>query len=140
MQDAFAEQAREYLISNGIDDVTEDNRELENYIMQSLPQHRIEKIKLEALKVAVKLARDYLKSREATSILYQMSLPIENSLEPGAKMNLFTVVKYSNKGKLSSHLWFFEGFCEMINPNMCILLDCGLEPEPDALFRMWAHI
>ena len=23
---------------------------------------------------------------------------------------------------------------------MCILLDCGLEPEPDSLFRMWAHI
>ena len=108
--------------------------------MQSLPQHRIEKIKLEALKKAVKLARDFIKSREATSILYQMALPIENSIEPDAKMNLFTIVKYSNKGKLSSHLWFFEGFCEMINPSMCILLDCGLEPEPDSLFRMWAHI
>lgn len=57
-----------------------------------------------------------------------MALPIEGSKEKDAQMHLFTVVKYSNKGKLSSHLWFFEGFCSMIDPSMCVLLDCGLQP------------
>ena len=28
----------------------------------------------------------------------------------------------------------------MVNPSVCILLDCGLEPEKDAIFKMWAHI
>lgn len=28
------------------------------------------------------------------------------------KMNLFMVVKYKNKSKLSSHNWFFNGFCQ----------------------------
>lgn len=27
-------------------------------------------------------------------------------------MNLFMVVKYKNAGKLSSHNWFFNGFCQ----------------------------
>jgi chitin synthase len=26
-------------------------------------------------------------------------------------MNLFMCVKYKNAGKLSSHNWFFNGFC-----------------------------
>lgn len=55
-------------------------------------------------------------------------------------MNLFTVVKYANRGKLSSHLWFFEGFCNMINPSTCVLIDCGLETDSEAIFKVWAHI
>lgn len=41
--------------------------------------------------------------------MYQMALPLEQKpgMEEDPKMNLFTVVKYSNRGKLSSHLWFF---------------------------------
>ena len=55
-------------------------------------------------------------------------------------MNIFFTIKHSNKGKLSSHLWFFEGFCNMINPDACILVDCGTVPSSDAIFKMWAHI
>lgn len=41
--------------------------------------------------------------------MYQMALPLDPQKkgESDPKINLFTVVKYSNKGKLSSHLWFF---------------------------------
>ena len=28
----------------------------------------------------------------------------------------------------------------MTNPSVCILLDCGLEPKKDAIFKMWSHI
>lgn len=64
-------------------------------------------MKLEALKDSVSLSKEFLKSRKNTAILYQIGLPLENSKEENAKMHLFTVVKYVNKGKLSSHLWFF---------------------------------
>lgn len=30
---------------------------------------------------------------------------------PNVKMNLFFITKYKNSGKLSSHNWFFNGFC-----------------------------
>lgn len=31
---------------------------------------------------------------------------------PAVKMNLFFITKYKNSGKLSSHNWFFNGFCK----------------------------
>lgn len=30
-----------------------------------------------------------------------------------------------NQGKISSHLWFFQGLCKTFNPKFCTLLDCG---------------
>jgi len=56
-------------------------------------------------------------------------------------MNIFFVVKYKNAQKLSSHNWFFNGFCQEfskaeenkslgISPKYTILLDVGLRPGP----------
>lgn len=81
-------------------------------------------------------------------------------------MNLFFVVKYKNNQKLSSHNWFFNGFCkefsncefennnietesqkegtkkkkvklEDVSPKYTILLDVGLRPEGQALCKMY---
>jgi len=38
---------------------------------------------------------------------------------------LLMCVKLQNAGKLSSHMWFFRGFCQMLNPSYLVLLDCG---------------
>ena len=43
-------------------------------------------------------------------------------------MNLFMCVKYKNAGKLSSHNWFFNGFCQELRPEFSVLLDVGLRP------------
>jgi chitin synthase len=43
-------------------------------------------------------------------------------------MNLFMVAKYKNRGKLSSHNWFFNGLCQELNPEFAVLLDVGLVP------------
>lgn len=34
-------------------------------------------------------------------------------------------IKESNRGKLDSHRYFFDGFCRELNPRYCILTDCG---------------
>jgi chitin synthase len=44
-------------------------------------------------------------------------------------MNIFFCVKYKNAQKLSSHNWFFNGFCRELRPKYAILLDVGLRPE-----------
>ena len=49
-------------------------------------------------------------------------------------------VKNKNGGKLSSQNWFFNGFCEEFKPNYTILLDVGLKPEKDALFKMYQYL
>lgn len=43
-------------------------------------------------------------------------------------MNIYYVFKYANGTKLSSHLWFFKGFCKEFNPEYCVLMDCGAIP------------
>lgn len=55
-------------------------------------------------------------------------------------MNLFLCVKYKNSGKLSSHNWFFNGFCKELRPRYAILLDVGLRPYPEALCKMYNHM
>jgi chitin synthase len=44
------------------------------------------------------------------------------------QMNLFMITKYKNRGKLSSHNWFFNGFCEELKPQYAVLLDVGISP------------
>ena len=51
-------------------------------------------------------------------------------------MNLFMCVKYRGAGKLSSHNWFFNGFCKELNPKFTVLMDVGLVPKPLAIFKM----
>jgi len=55
-------------------------------------------------------------------------------------MNLFLCVKYKNAGKLSSHNWFFNGFCKELKPQFAILLDVGLQPEGTALLKMYKYM
>ncbi len=42
-------------------------------------------------------------------------------------LNMFFCVKYANGKKLNSHLWFFRGFCDLLEPDYVMLIDCGLE-------------
>jgi chitin synthase len=45
-------------------------------------------------------------------------------------VNLYFCIKYKNSGKLSSHNWFFNGFCNELKPKYAVLLDVGLRPYP----------
>ena len=44
-------------------------------------------------------------------------------------------VKLKNAQKLSSVFWFFRGFCELIEPKYCSLLDCGTITLENALYK-----
>lgn len=49
-------------------------------------------------------------------------------------------VKHRNQGKLWSQNWFFNGFCRLMKPNITILLDVGVIPKPDSLFKMYSYL
>jgi len=55
-------------------------------------------------------------------------------------MNLFLCTKYKNAGKLSSHNWFFNGFCKELTPQYAVLLDVGLKTEGTALMKMYSYM
>ena len=54
--------------------------------------------------------------------------------EPGKVMNkkyghlpldIHFVIKHKNRGKIESHLFFFKGFCQTLNPQFCFIVDAG---------------
>lgn len=52
-------------------------------------------------------------------------------------LKLIMCVKQFNKRKLNSHLWFFGGFCEEIQPKYVMLLDVGTRPLEGSLFYLY---
>lgn len=44
-------------------------------------------------------------------------------------MLLLTCFKHINGAKLSTHVWFFEGFCRYLKPEFCVAMDVGTVPS-----------
>ncbi|KAF0701141.1 Aste57867_8364 [Aphanomyces stellatus] len=45
-------------------------------------------------------------------------------------------LKESNNGKLHSHLWFFNAFCEQMQPKYTVLVDVGTIPAETSVYRL----
>lgn len=43
-------------------------------------------------------------------------------------------------GKLSSHNWFFNGFCKEVKCRYSVLLDVGLTPGKNSLYKMYKYM
>ena len=82
---------------------------------------------------------EYAKYPRDSVYMYQVNMKPESGNEDDEfnYLNVFMCCKLENAGKLSSHLWFFRGFCEMFNPDYCALIDCGTKPKHDALFEFF---
>jgi chitin synthase len=44
-------------------------------------------------------------------------------------MTVMYLNKHLNAKKLSSHMWFFEGFCRLFHPKYCCFIDVGTVPD-----------
>jgi len=51
------------------------------------------------------------------------------------KLKSFFLFKHLNNKKLSSHMWYFEGFCRTIKPKYCCLIDVGTKPDASGILR-----
>lgn len=40
-------------------------------------------------------------------------------------LQIMFTTKTSNRGKLDSHCWFFDGFAYLLQPDFCVLFDAG---------------
>ena len=56
---------------------------------------------------------------------------------PACTLNFIFCVKQKNKRKLNTHLWFFGGFCEYIQPKFVMLIDVGTMPLENSLFYLY---
>jgi chitin synthase len=46
-------------------------------------------------------------------------------------------LKEKNQKKINSHRWFFQAFGEVLNPNVCVLIDAGTRPGKDSIYKLW---
>ncbi|CAI2366285.1 unnamed protein product [Moneuplotes crassus] len=51
-------------------------------------------------------------------------------------IDVHLVVKHFNRGKIESHLWFFKGFCNTVQPTLATIIDAGTIPLWNSLSRM----
>ena len=74
--------------------------------------------------------------KESDEFAYCFMLEFSSS-KSDIPLKMVFCVKQKNKRKLNTHLWFFGGFCEMIQPKFVMLLDVGTKPEPCSLFYLY---
>mmetsp|Transcript_7780 Transcript_7780/g.6875 ORF Transcript_7780/g.6875 Transcript_7780/m.6875 type:complete len:139 (+) Transcript_7780:321-737(+) len=55
-------------------------------------------------------------------------------------LDIHFVVKQENKGKIESHLWFFNGFCQLLNPEYATIIDAGTIPLWNSLSKMTFYL
>ena len=46
-------------------------------------------------------------------------------LSPPANALRCAVLQTTNRGKLDSHCWFFDGFAYLLQPDYCVMFDAG---------------
>ncbi len=49
-------------------------------------------------------------------------------------------VKEHNGGKLDSHYWFFQAFCQQIKPTYTFLIDVGTRPDPHSIVKLYVEM
>jgi cellulose synthase/poly-beta-1,6-N-acetylglucosamine synthase-like glycosyltransferase len=56
------------------------------------------------------------------------------------RINFMFAIKHRNDGKINSHRWFFQGVCEYLNPELCLMLDIGTRPERDSIYKLYRYM
>lgn len=46
-------------------------------------------------------------------------------------------LKEKNAKKINSHRWFFNSFCTVLQPKVCVLLDVGTKPSKTSIYHLW---
>lgn len=52
-------------------------------------------------------------------------------------VQLLFCLKEQNQKKINSHRWAFEGFAELLQPNVVTLLDAGTMSGKDSIYQLW---
>jgi len=91
------------------------------------------------------VAKNIVNGKSVTAHIYEYTVQI--SVSPsmkieGAERGMVPVqvifcLKEKNQKKINSHRWFFNAFGQILQPNVCILLDVGTMPGPTSIYHLW---
>ncbi|GAA6023527.1 hypothetical protein JCM11491_005529 [Sporobolomyces phaffii] len=69
-----------------------------------------------------------------TNVVVDKNGEVRGGISP---IQVLFCLKETNKKKLNSHRWAFNGFCEQLRPNVCVLIDVGTKPASDSIYKLW---
>ncbi|KAI5281874.1 Chitin synthase, class 2, partial [Ascosphaera aggregata] len=91
------------------------------------------------------IAKNVVNQKEVQAHVYEYTSQV--SLAPDMKFKgaekgivpcqMVFCLKEQNTKKLNSHRWLFNAFGQALEPNICIMLDVGTKPDPDAIYHLW---
>lgn len=91
------------------------------------------------------IAKQQVNGEDVTAHIYeyttQMTLDIKSHVIGVKKGNtpvqMLFCLKEKNQKKINSHRWFFQAFGEILDPNICVLIDCGTRPGKSSIYDLW---
>ena len=91
------------------------------------------------------IAKQQVNGEDVTAHIYeyttQMALELKNHVVSVKKGNtpvqMLFCLKEKNQKKINSHRWFFQAFGEVLDPNICCLIDCGTRPGRHSIYDLW---
>ncbi|KAI9716497.1 MAG: Chitin synthase, class 1 [Chrysothrix sp. TS-e1954] len=91
------------------------------------------------------IAKQQVNGKDVTAHLYeyttQMALEVKNHVVSVKKGNtpiqMLFCLKEKNQKKINSHRWFFQAFGQVLDPNICVLIDAGTRPGKDSIYQLW---
>ncbi|RIB27717.1 Glycosyltransferase Family 2 protein [Gigaspora rosea] len=72
------------------------------------------------------------------SIKYSGGFMEKKTVDDGiVPIQILFCLKENNKGKNNSHKWFFNAFCPILNPKICVLIKAGTKPGERSIYNLW---
>ena len=56
------------------------------------------------------------------------------------RINFAFALKQRNDGKINSHKWFYQGICQYLNPDLCMMLDIGTRPAKHSVYKLYKYM
>lgn len=91
------------------------------------------------------IAKQQVNGQDVTAHIYeytsQMTMDIKKGVVQVKKgstpIQMLFCLKEKNQKKINSHRWFFQAFGEVLDPNICVLLDAGTKPGRTSIYNLW---
>ncbi|KAF0432484.1 glycosyltransferase family 2 protein [Gigaspora margarita] len=90
------------------------------------------------------IAKSKVNNKDVRAHIYEYTTPIsvkcsKDSVDKKAIIpaQILFCLQEKSKGKVDSHRWFFNAFCQILDPRICILIKVGVKPDDKSIYNLW---
>lgn len=91
------------------------------------------------------IAKQQVNGKDVTAHIYEYTTQVGISVKKDIVLltpqkqpvQMLFCLKEKNQKKINSHRWFFSAFGDVLQPNICVLIDAGTKPGKDSIYHLW---